>query len=154
MFALRYVHLSSADTLSVTGGKAVLKQLVKKKGIFLARKHHWNHLKTPGYQHVFPWFPLGKLEDSMWFPPKGNVLRSSLRDSLAWKPGGNLGFPSLKPGGNYMEKPRYPRGNIREPQGIPGFPYGNQGNLHGNSRFPKGNIRETTWKPQVSPRLT
>ena len=76
-----------------------------KKGIFPVRKHHGKHLETPGYHHVSLWFTLGKLEDSMWFPPKGNVLRSSFRDSLAWKPGGNLGFPLWKPGGNFMENP-------------------------------------------------
>ena len=80
-----------------------------KKGISLVRKQHGNHLKTPGYHHVSPWFPLGKLEDSMWFPPKGNALRSGFRDSPAWKPGGNLGFPSWKPGGNYMEIPGFQR---------------------------------------------
>ena len=47
--------------------------------------------------------PLGKLENTRWFHPKGNVMRYGFLDSLAWKPGGKLGFPTWKPGENDME---------------------------------------------------
>ena len=99
-----YVHMDSFPINRMLQPKHWVK-----KGISLVRKHHGNHLETPGYHHVSPWFPLGKLEDSMWFPQKGNALRSGFRDSLAWKLGGNLGFPTWKPGGNYMETPGFQR---------------------------------------------
>ena len=123
----------------------------------LVRKQHGNHLETPGYHHVSSWFPLGKLEDSMWLPLKENILRSGFRDSLAWNSGGN-----------YMETPGFQKGNMRETTRKPGFPTWkpgettwkprvSQGKHKGNpietSSFPKVNIRETTWKPHISIRF-
>ena len=109
----------------------------------LVRKQHGNHLETPGYHHVSSLFPLGKLEDSMWFPLKENILRSGFRDSLAWNSGGN-----------YMETPGFQKGNMRETTRKPGFPKVKIRENHmKTSSFSKVNIRETTLKPHISIRF-
>ena len=82
-------------------------------------------METPGYHHVSPWFPLWKLDDFMWFPPKENALRSGFRDSLAWKPGGNLGFPTWKPGENYKETTGFQRETLGKPHGYTNLSYAN-----------------------------
>ena len=100
-----------------------------KKCFSLVRKQHGNHLETPGYHHVSPWLPVGKIEDS---PER---KRPTLRFP---------GFPCMetrgKPGVSLMET----RGKL---YGYPRFP---KGNHMETSSFPKVNIRDTTWKPHVS----
>ena len=90
--------------------------LLGEKRDFLVRKQHENHLETPRHHHISHWFRLGKFEDSLWFPPKENAKRFGFRDSLAWKLGGNLGFPTWIPGGNYMRTLGFQREACGKPQ--------------------------------------
>ena len=61
-----------------------------KKRISLVRKQHGNHLETPGYHRVSLVFHSGNSKFHL-VSQKGNAVRSGFGDSLAWKPGGNLG---------------------------------------------------------------
>lgn len=71
-------------------------------------------------QHVSLWFPLVKLEESMWFPPKENILHSVFRKEISGKQRhGNL---------------RFPKGIMRETTWKP----------HGTLKFPKRNIKGTS----------
>ena len=59
---------------------------------------------------VSPCFPLVSILETRILhvvSQKGNALCSGFRDPLAWKPEGNMGFPTWKPGGNYMETPGF-----------------------------------------------
>lgn len=81
-----------------------------------------SNIENPCIPHVtfmFSMLRIGKLENSMWFPPQRKVLRSGFLDSLGWK--------LVETSGNQHEKV------INE---------NNEGN-HNGTQFLKVNIGET-----------
>ena len=59
-----------------------------------------NIRETTSIQQISMGFPSWKLPFSMWFPSRGNTLRSGFHASIAWKLGSTSGFPIWKIGGN------------------------------------------------------
>ena len=90
---------------------------VKKKGFPFRgniRETTWKPLVLQ--QQISMEFPSWKLPFSIWFPLKGNTLRSGLHPSIAKKLESTGGFPIWKIGGNYMETPGKHEGNHKETQ--------------------------------------
>ena len=107
-----------------------------KKAISLQGKHKGNHIETTSLQQMSIGVPSWKLPFSMWFPSRGNTLRSGLHASIAWKLESTSGLHHMEDRGKLHGNPRFPKGNTRE--------------TTRELRFPDVKVRETTWKPQVS----
>ena len=95
-----------------------------------------NIMESTSLQQMSMGFPSSKLPFSMWFPSRGNILRSGLHASIAWKLESTSGLHHMEDRGKLHGNPRFPKGNTRE--------------TTRELRFPDVKVRETTWKPQVS----
>ena len=81
-----------------------------------------NIMESTSLQQMSMGFPSSKLPFSMWFPSRGNTLRSGLNASIEGKLGSTSGFPIWKIRGNYIETPGFQRETWGKPKGNPGFP--------------------------------